>query len=81
MVAELTDCGACGKPVSRQAKTCPACGHPTRRQTSLVTWVVAAAAAVIVLIVVVVSTSTVNKNNERQADELVECVNAGRTDC
>lgn len=43
--------------------------------------VLTAIAAVIMVIVVVASTQTVGSNNERQADDLVACINAGRSDC
>lgn len=80
-MASLAKCQACNGQVSPKAKACPSCGHPVPRRTSATTWILTAIAAVIIFVVVLAATQTVDSNNKRQADDLVECIRSGRTGC
>ena len=76
-VGGLAACSACGGQMSRQAKACPACGHPSPRPW----WPQVLAVVVVTIVLALIIGNTIQGNSQRQADELVECVMAGRTDC
>lgn len=75
--AKLSKCQACGGKVSPNARACPACGHPTTQRR----WTVYLFVGAVGLALGLFAVSKANENSERQADELVECINSGRSDC